>query len=118
MRRAEIRWLVGGVSAACGLAALSGTGPTGDAIAMTTVLCVLVSGAAACTLGYRRHVHRIRREIEDREARGMGLLRRVDPPPAPPQLRPPACPASQRGHGRRCPVVRCGRGCRRRLIHK
>lgn len=109
MRAAEVRRITGGTVVAGGLAVLSSTGPEGDRVATTVVLCVLSTGVAACVAGYRVHVLHIRRDIEAREARGESLLRRVDPPPGTP--RRAVCPAPQRG--RRRPVVRCGRGRRR-----
>lgn len=108
MRAAEVGRITGGTVLAGGLAVLSSTGPEGDAVATTVVLCVLSTGAAACVAGYRVHVLHIRRDIEAREARGESLLRRVEPSP-----RRAVCPAPQRGRGPRRPVVRCGRGRRR-----
>ena len=110
MRAAEVRRILGGTVVAGGLAVLSSTGPEGDAVATTVVICVLSTGAAACVAGYRMHVLHIRRDIEAREARGVSFLRRVDPPPA---VRRPVCPEPQRGRGPRRPVVRCGHGRRR-----
>jgi hypothetical protein len=108
VRPAEVRRITGGTVLAGGLAVLSGTGPEGDRVATTVVLCVLSTGVAACVAGYRVHVLHIRRDIEAREARGVSLLRQVEPRP-----RRAVCPAPQRSRGRRRPVVRCERGRRR-----
>ena len=106
MRPGEVGRITGGTVVAGGLAVLGSTGPEGDRVATTVVLCVLSTGVAACVAGYRMHVLHIRRDIEAREARGESLLRRVEPPP-----RRAVCPAPQRGPRRA--VVRCGRGRRR-----
>lgn len=111
MRPAEVGRITGGTVVAGGLAVLSSTGPEGDRVATTVVLCVLSTGVAACVAGYRVHVLHIRRDIEAREARGQSFLRRVDPPPT--AVRRPACPAPRRGRGPRRSVVHCGRGRRR-----
>lgn len=110
MRPAEVGRTTGGTVLAGGLAVLSSTGPEGDAVATTVVLCLLSTGAAACVAGYRVHVLHIRRDIEAREARGESVLHRVEPPPA---TRGPVCPTPQRSRDLRRAVVRCGRGRRR-----
>ncbi len=109
MSTAEVRWITGGAAVVCGLAVVSSTGPAGEEFATTVVLVVLGTGVVAGLVGYRVHVLRIRRDIEEREARGESLLRRVEPPP-PSRPRRPVCSAAQRG---RRPAARRRRDCRR-----
>jgi hypothetical protein len=108
MSTAEVRWITGGAVVVGGLAVVSSTGPAGEGFATTVALVVLGGGVVACLVGHRVHVLRIRRDIEEREARGESLLRRVEPPPPSPPRRP-VCPAAQRS---RRPAGHRRSGCR------
>lgn len=74
------------------------------------VIALLGAGVLACLAGYAVHVRRIRAYLEAREARGEGLMRRVDPPVTP--RRRAVCLRPQRRRG--ADPVRGGRPRRRR----
>lgn len=91
---AESARIVGCCAVVCVLAVVSRLGAAADAVATGAVIALLGAGVLACLAGYAVHVRRIRADIAAREARGEGLLRRVDPPVTP--RRPAVCLRPQR----------------------
>jgi hypothetical protein len=96
---AEAAWWTAGFAVVCGLAVVSSLGPEADEVVTDVVLGLFGAGAAACGVGYRVHVLRVRREIE----RDGTSLRKVSDPPH----RRPVCPHA--GRARRAQRCRPGR---------